>query len=660
MQRVTLVVLAIFAVFAVPRAADAQLSEELKTELKGYVEKSIEQGGPEAKRAALLAWGRFADESQHEEITEYKTAEEPAVRLAAGLALWESGDEEALDFVVDQLTSRSNLFATLRNQITVLPDERERTLLKRLVSDGDAPQQKAVFRYLALQYGSLYELLGSYLVADDKTVRERALAGVRHTARPAALRFVESKMLKSPDKAVQVDGIELAIRVSELPGRTETSVETLKSALNHSNTTVVERAATRLLELHDESGVEPLLGLLETLESVERRVRIARALLENDVAPPPKKIRALYKSAAANGEGDGTDEGNGTGQGDTEESEEETAKSTDELEGLYLELAVASGDEKMYKKAEKMFGSTTFDERLAAAKALGRTDRKSAVEMLGKGLFEGNPEMRLSSARSLRQIASEKALPALKRSISQERDKNVKLQVVRALGAIGTPDALRILRFNSRSSDPEIRRAIIDGVRDAKKQEGIQTLRLYVNARDREIQWQTFLALLEIDPSEAMKQLGGVFRNPPDGFMRDVEQVSFERQKFLYPKLLTHETGTVRSKAVDSAKRIGGPMFEFIRDVAFDEDVPKDVRKTALRALSERRASEDQPGFEKLVRETTHDDLKRLAAWVLTEYGDEALEATFRGWVAKKDPTLKAIGTYGLARLKGRDDDSEG
>lgn len=651
MQRATLVVLAIFAVFAVPRAADAELSEELKTELKGYIEKSIEQGGPEAKRAALLAWGRIADESQREEITEYKTAEEPPVRLAAGLALWESGDEEALEFVVDQLTSRSNLFATLRDQITVLPDEGERALLKRLVSDGDAAQQKAVFRYLALQYGSLYELLGTYLVDDDKAVRERALAGARHTARPAALRFVESKMLKSPEKAVQVDGIELAIRVSELPGRTEASVETLKSALGHSNSTVVERAAIRLLELHDQSGVEPLLGLLDSLESVERRVQIARALLENDVSPPPKKIRALYKSAAAG------DEGNGAGE--AEESEEKTAKSSDELERLYLELAVASGDEEMFEKAEKMFGSTTFDERLAAAKALGRTDRKSAVEMLGKGLFEGNPEMRLSSARSLRQIASERALPALKRSISQERDKEVKLQVVRALGAIGTPDALRILRFNSRTSDPEIRKAIIAGVRDAKRQEGMQTLRLYVNARDREIQWETFLALLEIDPSEAMKQLGGVFRNPPDGFMRDVEQVSFERQKFLYPKLLIHETGTVRSEAVDSAKRIGGPMFEFIRDVAFDEGAPKDVRTSGLRGLSERRASEDQNRFEKLVRETSDDDLKRLTAWTLSEYGDASLEATFRGWVAKKDPTMKAIGTYGLARIKGVEDETE-
>ena len=608
---------------AIPGRAAAAISDDLSEDLKEYVDEAIDADNLTAQRGALLTWGYIADGDQREEIAEYKTSDIFGVRLAAGLALMTAGDDEAETFVIEQLKGESNLFPILRNQLSVLPDDREGELVRTLIEQGEPAQKRAAFRYLATRHGSLYDLLGDYVSSSDEKVRNGALAAVRSTARKEALEFVESRMLSSDDEAIQKAGIDLAVHVSQFPGRTQRSIEVLKGAVDHDNAAVAQKAGIRLLEMHDKGGVERLVSLLGELEDKNARIAIADALLTHDIAPPSDKVEKLY--------------------GKTED---------EALKQSFLELWVASGDEKAFEKVVEMFGSTHFDKRLKAAKAFGHTDEKAAVQKLGKGLFEGSSKMRLAAARSLRQIGDTEALPFLKRAISKERNTEVKVEVIGAIGAIGTEDAMRILRFNSRTRLPEIKKAIIAAVRTAGQKDGAKTLNLFFGARDTEIQWKAFVAALDVAPDVAMKRVEQAFRNPPDNFMNDLGELPIDRQKRILKSLLAHENDRVRGAALRHAERIGTPLFAMFRKYVADDGTSKDVRTGMLRSLAAAKEAKDAPLLEKLVREGGDEDIVQLAAWSLADYASEDSEATFRGYLTGDDLGLKVIGAYGLARIK--------
>jgi len=644
--------LAILAVSLLASPVRTEVSDNLADELQGYVDECLEEGDTVAKRAALLTWGYLADDDeQREALAEYKSADDEAVRLAAGLAHWQAGGEEAKTSVVDTLKERASLFPALEEEVRVIEDERERQLLEKLIEEGEASHKKAVFRYLSRQTGSLYGLLGEYVASSDSSVRAPAVDAVRASARKKGLDFVESEMLASSDESVQVQGIELAIFLSEFPGRVTRAKEVLEGALDHDNARVVEKAALGLLDLHDQSGVEKLVELMASADELKRKKRIGRAMLERGASPLGDRVTSLYKEAQLALK---KKEGDGSGDGEKAESSAPNGSGGPvdaELAQLYLELSAAAGEQEAFKKLKHMFGTTRFEKRLNAAKALGYVDDSEAVEMLSKALFEGSEKMRLAAARSLRQSGSEEALPSLKRAIQQEQNDDVKVQIIRALGAVGDDEALRILRFNSKTRNPDIRKAIIAAVREAGSEEGYQTLQLYLSSRDLEIQWNAFLAALEIAPRKAMEKVDDIFRNPADNFMRDLRGLSSARQKLLLPELLTHDTRRVRTQAFQGARRIGPPLYDVFRDIAFDSDAPDDIRRKCLRLLSSVRATEDRARFEKLVRNSDNLEFRKLGLWTLAEYESEDLEATFRGFVTSDSPLIKALGSYGLVRV---------
>jgi len=608
---------------AVPGLASAEISDDLAEELQGYVDEAIEAQNLTAKRGALLTWGHLADGDEREQIAEYKTADVFGVRLAAGLALMTAGDSEAKSFILEQLKSESNPYLSLQTQFAPLPDAVEVELLESLLENGETSQKRAVFRYAAERRGPVYQLLGNYVASSDEGSRSLALDAVRSTARKEALDFVASEMLPAGDSAVRQAGVDLAIRISRLPGRTQRSIETLKSAVDHDDDTVAQKAAIRLLEMHDKAGVDRLVSLLSELEEGGRRVTVAEALLAHEVAPPADAMKKLHENV-----------------------DDETVKQK------LLELWVASGDTEAYKKVDEMFGSTHFEQRLSAARALGHSDKEAAVKKLGKGLFEGNPKMRLAAARSLRQIAEPGSLSFLKRAISKERNAEVKIAVIEALGAIATEDAMRILRFNSRTRQPEIKKAVIQAVRTAERKDGAKILNLFFGARDTDIQWRAFVAALDVAPEVATERVEQAFRNPPDNFMQDIEQLSADRQKRILKPLLRHDNDRVRNAALEHAQRIGRPLFPLFREYLVSENVPTDVRRGLLRSLAAADGDEDLARFEKVVNQAGDENLVHQAAWALADDGSEDAEATFRGYLTGDDVALKAIGAYGLARIK--------
>jgi HEAT repeat protein len=621
--------LCLVALAVSPTLGNAEISDELEKELNKRVDTHLSEGDETGRTAGLLTLGMLGGDEAEKKLEQFKTKDDEDARLAAGMGLTYLDAEKGREFLVEQLQNRSPLYPVLRDRVSLLPDSVERDLLESLVEALEPAKRKGVFRYLARQQGTLYELLGTYATHDDDEMRSQALTAVEATAHPEALEWAE-RLVQSDETARRREGLEVMTTLSEIPTRRDRAMSALKTALEVDSTSIRLKAAERLFELNDRSASEGLISMLEETDETETRRKIVELMLEYDVAPSTKTISKMRESA------------------------EDSA-----LKELLLNLAISAGDDEAMKKVRKMFGTTKFDERLRAARALGYANGEEAVSTLGRALVtEGNAEMRRVAARGLRRIASEQALTPLEKALEQEKKKDIKVEIIRAIGSVGTDEAIQILQFNSTVRDPELKKAIIQAVRDANNPKGLEVLNLFFNARNLELQWRAFVAALDLDPEQAMERAETALRSPPDGFIDDLKSLDASAQKTIFQTLLTHDTPRIRKTALRTVRTFGDDMFPTLRDLLVDSSAPEDMRRRIVTLFSFRPSPDNIPYLEKIARDADSESLARRAAWALTRHDDQKMGgATFRGYFDHDDEGIQAIATYGIAVLEYGSDD---
>ena len=194
---------------------DAELRQELEPMLMEL--KKSEQA--EAKQAALLSWGLIADEDAQAELETLKTAEQPEVRLGAGLALMIAGQKGSSEFVITELGSQGELYVKLRDRVSVLKDGVEWELLEALLKKEDEAVTRDVMRYLATQDGELLERLVSIATNKKESAqRAAALEALQvASAERADLLGVASTLNASKDLAVRQAAVAMYGALSSLP-----------------------------------------------------------------------------------------------------------------------------------------------------------------------------------------------------------------------------------------------------------------------------------------------------------------------------------------------------------------------------------------------------------------------------------------------------------
>ena len=628
------------ALLAVAPPVSAEISDDLRKEIDGYVEKHLAEGDAEVKSAALVALGRVADGDEDiEKLKEYKSADDGRVRLGAGLGLIIAGEDEGESFLVGELVDQSGLYGILRSQITILPDDKEASLLESLLDSETAKDsvRRDVLRYLGEQTGPLYTMVTDMLTSSDPARRKAALNAVKATARIEAL-DAASEMLDSSNTDIQSGGLELAISISRIPGKRSDAQDVLETAVDVESDTIAIEAAYRLLDLQNKAGVDRLVQILKNSDDVKTRLEIADTLLEHGVTLQTDVVKPMWQAAKKASE--------------KKEKDDDKVATSPELQQALLELTVASGDSDVFKQLVKDFGSTTFSDRIPPSKAFGYSEKPKAIELLSKALFEGSEEMRMNAARSLKQIGQPGALDALKRSIRQERVPDIKKEVIAALGTIGNDDAMRTLQFNSTVRQPEMKIAIIDAIRESGNSKGMETLRMFFSARNTEVQWRAFMTAMHLEPGAGMDQIEQVFRDPPQNFISDLEELEIATLRDLYEELLDSDNGRVRRQVVDSMVRIGEPMMSLLRNSIVEVSVPTETRREMMLILSEHKRKQDVSFMERLVRDLGQGEIVVRAAWTLTEIATPDLEASFRGWLGRDNALLNAVASYGIASVK--------
>jgi HEAT repeat protein len=147
--------------------------------------------------------------------------------------------------------------------------------------------------------------------------------------------------------------------------------------------------------------------------------------------------------------------------------------------------------------------------RQAAAVALAKVAKPQALEHLARIVTQGDVRLRSLVLSAVQGPHAAGLVRPLTTALEQEKDSALAGEYLRALGRIGTPDAVRALMntaqsgrwFRARKPKP-IRLAAIEALRELGGATAIDTLEALVRDRDRDVQEAARSALAEIRGSE--------------------------------------------------------------------------------------------------------------------------------------------------------------
>ncbi len=615
-----LLVLALMSpVPAFSQAKSGQISKETREEVQVLADEFKADADPHARQAALMTLGLLSSSKDRKQFDVYKTDDQERVRLAAGMALILSGDKAANSYLALELTKSADLYKALREVTSTLPDGVEVALIKELLKKAAPETRRDAYRYLALQSGELYQILEDALEDKDAAIRTQAVEATMFTLRPDSLALVR-KLATSRNEDSRLIAVRMASNLKTHPLATSDATATLEGALKDKSPKIVEFAARELVTLRNQAGVDALVALLPSAEPAAKTSMLT-LLLENGARAPLAPVRAMLEKA---------------------EDGEERA--------LLYELAAATRDAEVFEELKAMFASDKIENRIIAARALGRTHNEGAIPILSGGLFEGRIEIRQFSARSLGSLQNPAALPTLKRSVTGERDKNVRLEAIKAVGQIKSPEAIQILRFLTTDADEAIRLNVVRSLRSIGLPEGATALEIMFRDRSLDVQWQAFLAALELNPTLGLRQAKTILRSPPAGFLTDLDlyKMNPTTRDTLLEQLLTHSDPKVRKQMSTRALNMGELALPVVRKVVADRKTAADTRRDLVMMLAEKGDPTDLSLFETIVREEKSGDLAFISAWTLANSGSPDLEASFRGYLGNKSPIIRAIATYGM------------
>lgn len=621
-------IIAAVMILCAPGVVEAKVDKKVREEFSPYLEELKKAEDPGAKQAMLIAWGKMADKKEIAEIENFKSDSNPEVRLGAVLGLYLAGKKGSGELVRAELDAQGELFLKMRDRVTVLDDKTEIKLIKELLKKSKEPMTRDIMRYLSSQNGPLFEQLVSFATAKKdtpqrKAAREALLAAGRAETLDVAKKFVGDKK----SEATQIEGLALAARIVAVdPSKKSAVAEIFTQASTSTFEKVKLDALRKLATLNEASAVASLLQAAAKAEDAALKIELmgyARKALDAGVIPKIADVKPLL-------------------EGDNPE---------DVVLIQAYQLAAATGDGAVKQKLFEFFKSNTFEERLLAAQALGFTNDSSVVTILGSSLFEGDRRMRLYSARGLKVMAAPAGLKALQTSLTKERDPEVKLAVVQAIGALATPEASRVLKFQTTQRDPKIKLAVIEAVRNQGIADGTKTLKILLSDKNSDIRWRAFLATLELDQKAGEALFGSALRNPPATWLDDLASLSTPRRVAAIGYIASQKSSQNQPMALGYMIANKADFAGQLRDLLLDSSYDEGVRMTILADFAASNVAADKSAIERASRDAKSERLSRMAAWFVVRDATPESEAMLRGMLAKPDEQLRALAVVGLVNL---------
>lgn len=191
-----------------------------------------------------------------------------------------------------------------------------------------------------------------------------------------------------------------------------------------------------------------------------------------------------------------------------------TNENEDEAKLAYAWLgawAKATGDKAVIDLLQDVSRSDRRLLRLLAMDTLGKVAHRPSVALFESAMAEGQMEVRLSAARGLRAVARAGDEKRLGEFLRKEPEATVKLELVGALAAIGTPEILDPLQFVIPSPQVELRRAAIAAIGPIGSAKAGTLLSMRRADVDLDTRFATWTQLIHVDPRAALKDMKGAY-----------------------------------------------------------------------------------------------------------------------------------------------------
>lgn len=601
----------------VPAIAPAKISKQLKEEVATHVQKMAEETDDSTVEALLLVRAMSDPKASKEALVAGQGSEIKRIKIAANIGLYLSGDKKALGTLTQELMSDARLLETLDELVAALPAKTQTNILEDLWKAATPDIKPTILRFAVNTNGAPSKFAEEIL--KGKSAPDRKLAVAAYVAKPTKTSVSTiSTLTKSKDEAARLDAYQGLVALSRHPELEPSTREFLLAGLKDQNAQIKTQTTRRVLELKLPEGVSAAFTLMKTLEEPAARIEWMNAILQTGLRTKLEDANAYLKA---------------------EDAEEKA---------LGHELAAASRDPEFIKELLKMETSTEFEPRKLALRSLGRTNSPEALKVYQRTIFEALDEVRKATVEGLSQLGMVGGLDVLEKALRNERNPEIKLAVIDAIGQIKDPKSVQALRFLVTDSNPKIKLAALKGIRNIGLKEGGAALDVLLRDRNVEIQWLAYLTALELAPEKAEKAQEQAFRNPPATYMDDIRALKTPIRNKLIGHLLAKTTGSAQSDAIRWAINFGGFDKE-LRDIALDSTGATGDRKAIFFYFQGSSDRANEIVLEKVVRANAGPkQLVQSTAWLLARNQDKDMEPTFRGFLAASNPTVKAIALYGI------------
>lgn len=611
-----------------PVLASAKLSKEQRAELQVFVDELKASKSAQALAPTILLWGKLADKKSLDELRAFKSHEDPSVRLAAGLALMELKDKGADKFVEEQLGASADLYMTLEQVISLLEDKQELKLISTLLKKAKPETRQAIFRYLAGQRGEHFKVLVQAIEGKDAAAREDAIKAIM-AAPSEEIGLYLDKLLKNKSEEVQLATLHLGLKLAALnPNQRVKVTSLLEDSLNHKSAAISTTATVELAKLNNVKAIDKLISLAAAEADAAKRTAYLELVLEKATAGVKLKKDAIAPLKAK--------------------------LTAPQEQVMFYRLSLLAGDIETLAKVVEMFGSDNYEERLISAQALGYSGSDQAAALLGKGLFEGNNMMRLYSAQGLAILAKPASLESLQMAIQREKNPDIKIAVIRAIGKLKSQQAFNILQFQSTDSNPKVRAALLDALADTGLADGFRVVEIIIRDRDPKLQWHAFVTGMSIAPEKTLAYKTTVLRDPPADFLDQLDKLQGKSKEDIFTVLISHESSQIQGPAIGfMLNHRHDPLYiKLLRQVLSNKDAKLGIRRNILARLAADPQTEDITLFESLAADKKQPkELTHHASLILAKLARKDTEASFRGMTASSDEAVKAYAAYGLASV---------
>lgn len=580
---------------------------------------------PAVRAWALRAAGALGGTQWRQAITDELENAQATIRISAAVALLDlnhrgrdaqallvrelaEGDAQTRAFLLDRilpLQSDALRAAVLRDAVRQMEDE---TALRQTLSS-------VARRGTASDHAVLDA--GAALTDDDR--RAWYVDPVRRAARPEGISLATA-LIAHRDAPRQQDGLRILQAIGTPDAR-----QAALPLLNSANAPVAQAAGLYLARFGNADALTLVRDLALNAEQ-EEDLRMEAFAIVRDVAPQLFGFAQLQSAL-------------------------EQGPVSNRLRARIHECIGATRDPDAIAWLEQKLDGDFADERMDALSGIGFSGRSDHVETLRQIVAsQGAVGIRSRAARGLGHLGGDEAAAILIGALRTERDPQVKVQIVRALGDSGSADAAQPILYEFARGDDDITEAGLDALRalgnTAIAPQLVPVARTY---RSAPMRWKASVVLTHLDPEAGTPLLLAQLDRPPAGFERDLAELPDALREAVDARLLRHANPEIAEAALARVRGRADGGLSLLRPLAVDAPTAE-VRRVAIHTVTSARMAEDAPIFQELTR--NRDRQVRLQAWAaLAELRQTDHEALLADQLNTTDVAVRLIAAYGLIRM---------